>query len=424
MKTTAIRNVLLESPARALVYSVRQATRHRSLTSGLGLLLVLLLGAGYLLLGSLQFNPFQSQYRVRVELAQSGGLLADQDVTMRGVPVGRVLSVDIDGDKVIAVAAIRSGVRIPQAGQVRVASLSAAGEQYLDFAPSSEAGPYLADGAVVTQDRTSTPVTLATMLGSMSGTLAQLDPAQIQAIVQELGASAAGTEKLSALVDGGTFLLSTLDSVLPQTVSLLHNGKAVLTTLGQVAPGLQETARNLSQTMAGVGSMTGGYQTLIGTAPGALSTIDKIIADNSPTMVQLLGNLTTTSQMAYVHVPALQEFFFPQQRAGSTLDAITSAMHDGGVWALVSPYPKYACDYDLPRLPGSVPDNPEPYLHARCTNPDPSVLVRGAANAPRPPGDDTATTPPEVNPAQRADPTPVGPKSVPLTYGGPFVPGG
>ncbi|MEV5834531.1 MlaD family protein [Nocardia sp. NPDC052112] len=424
MNTAAIRNVMLELPARVLVHMVRRLSRHRQLTSCLGLLLVLLVGVGYLLLGSLQLNPFRSQYEVRVELTQSGGLLPGQDVTLRGVRVGRVRSVDVDGDKVLAVASIRSGVRIPLSGSVRVASLSAAGEQYLDFLPSSESGPYLSDGDIVGQDRTSTPVTLATMLGSMSGTLAQLNPAEIEAIVRELGASSAGPEKLAAIVDGGIFLLAALDSVLPQTVSLLHTSKAVLVMLGDVTPGLRASAANLSQTMAGVGSMTGGYQTLVDNTPGALAAVDKIIADNSPTMVQLLGNLATTSQMAYLHVPALREFFFPQQRTGSTLDAITSAMHDGGVWATVSTYPRYSCDYDVPRLPGSIPDFPEPYLHARCTNPDPSLLPRGAANAPRPPGDNTATIPPGVDPRQRADPTPTGPYSVPQTYGGPFVPGG
>lgn len=424
MNTAVIRNVMLEPPARALVYTVRQLSRHRLLTSCLGLLLVLLVGLGYLLLGSLQLDPFRSQYQVRIELTQSGGLLPDQDVTVRGVRVGRVRSVGVEGDKVIAVAAIRSGVRIPVGGDVRVASLSAAGEQYLDFLPSSDSGPFLSDGDVVSQDHTATPVTLATMLGSMSGTLAQLDPAEIAAVVRELGASSVAPAKLASIVDGGMFLLSTLDSVLPQTVSLLHNSRAVLVTLGDVAPGLQATTANLAQTMAGVGSMTDGYRTLVDNTPAALAAVDTMIADNSPTMVQLLGNLTTTSQMAYLHVPALREFFFPQQRTGSTLDAITSAMHDGGVWATVSTYPRYACDYDLPRLPGAIPDFPEPYLHARCTNPDPLLLPRGAANAPRPPGDNTATIPPGVDPRQRADPTPTGPYSVPQNYGGPFVPGG
>ncbi|PPJ20181.1 MCE family protein [Nocardia nova] len=401
----------LEPPARVVVFTARQLSQHRILTSCVALLLVLILAVGYLLLGSLQINPMRSNYQLRIALAQSGGLLPGQDVTLRGVRIGRVSSVDTDSHGVIAVAAIESGTRIPVSTHVRVASLSAAGEQYLDFRPDSDAAPYLSDGALVDQRNTSTPTTLAGLLGSLNGTLTQVDPAKVEAIVRELGVSSAGPDKLAAVVDGGMFMLSTLDSVLPQTASLLHNSKAVLTTLGETAPGLQSTAQNLSATMAGVSTMTGGYEALLGNTPGALTAVDSIIADNSPTMVQLLGNLTTTSQMAYVHSPALREFFFPQQRAGSTLDAIGTGLHDGAAWALVSAYPKYSCDYDLPRLPGSIPNYPEPYLTARCTDPDPSVLPRGAANAPRPPGDNTATAPPGADPRQRADPTPRGPLS-------------
>ncbi|OXR40360.1 hypothetical protein B7C42_07526 [Nocardia cerradoensis] len=404
----------LEPPARAVVFTARQMSRHRILTSCVSLLVVLVLAVGYLLLGSLQVDPMRSNYRVRIALAQSGGLLPGQDVTLRGVRIGRVRSVDADSSGVVAVAAIDSRTRIPVHTHVRVASLSAAGEQYLDFRPESDAGPYLSDDAVIDQRDTSTPTTLAELLDSLNGTLTQVDPAKIEAIVRELGMSSAGPGKLAAVVDGGMFMLSTLDSILPQTVSLLHNSKAVLTAVGETAPGLQSTAQNLSTTMAGVSAMTGGYQDLLGNTPGALTAVDSLIADNSSTMVQLLGNLTTTAQMAYVHTPALQEFFFPQQRTGSTLDAIGTGLHDGAAWALVSAYPKYSCDYDLPRLPGSVPNYPEPYLNARCTDPDPAVLPRGAANAPRPPGDNTSAAPPGADPRQRADPTPRGL----LTYDG------
>ncbi|MBB5915986.1 virulence factor Mce-like protein [Nocardia transvalensis] len=410
--------MVFERPARVLVYIARRLARHRTLTSLLALVLVFVLSTGYLVLGSLRLDPLRSQYRVRVELGQSGGLLAGQDVTIRGVRVGRVQSVDAVGDTIVAVAAVDSGTRIPATATVRVASLSAAGEQYLDFVPALDAGPYLTDGSVVAQRQTSTPTTLTTLLAHLDGTLTQIDPGRVEAITRELGTSSAGPDKLAAILEGGMFLLSTLDSVLPQTVSLLHNSKTVLTTLGDTAGGLRATAQNLSRTTAGMSSMTGGYETLLGTTPQALTAVDTLIADNSPTMVQLLGNLATTSQMAYVHTPALQEFFFPQQRTGSTLDAIGTGLHDNAAWALVSAYPKYACDYDLPRLPGSVPDFPEPYLHARCPNADPSILPRGAANAPRPPGDNTATAPPGADPLRRADPTPTGPLSIPTPDGG------
>lgn len=121
-----------------------------------------------------------------------------------------------------------------------------------------------------------------------------------------------------------------------------------------------------------------------------MTGLDKLIDDNSDTMVQLLGNLTTIAQLSYVRVPALKALF-PTTR-GSVIDSLGTAIRDGGVWAIVDAYPRYSCDYKLPRRPASLPDFPEPYRYTYCTNPDPAVLVRGARNAPRPPGDDNSRT--------------------------------
>ena len=86
------------------------------------------------------------------------------------------------------------------------------------------------------------------------------------------------------------------------------------------------------------------------------------------------------------------------------------------------PYPRYGCDYNLPRPPSSQADFPEPYRYTYCANPDPSVLIRGARNAPRPPGDDTAGPPEGYDPLATTDPTPVGPQSAPTPHGRPPLP--
>ncbi|MGK8503618.1 MlaD family protein [Nocardia asiatica] len=408
-----------ETPARLLVAAVTRAHRHRLALSLGGLLTILAVASGYLGMGTLRINPFDRPYRVTVELQRSGGLLPGQDVTLRGVRIGRVESVRVTGDKVVAVAALREHTRVPASGQVRVAALSAAGEQYLDFQPDTDTGPYLGDGTVVTADRTTTPVPLSDMLESLSGTLAQIDPDRLAAISRELGVSEAGPDKLAAIIDGGTFLLATLDAVLPQTVTLLRNSRVVLTTLGDGGPELESTAANLAAIASGVAAMTGGYEQLLAQTPPMLSTVDSILVQNSPTMVALLGNLITVSQVAHTRIPALREFFFPQQRTGSALDAVASAFHDGGVWALANIYPRYACDYGTPRRPGSVPDYAPPYLNADC--PDPTLIPRGASNAPRPLDDPVPAAPPG-DPLRTADAPPTSPLTIPTPYGGPSAP--
>lgn len=410
----------LEWPARLVVDTVRMMARRRVAVSVIGLTLTLLIATTYIVVGSLGINPARSTISVRVLLPESGGLLPNQDVTLRGVPIGRVKSVDFTGTGVVALAAIDADVRVLKTSAVRVSALSPAGEQYLDFRPVSDGGPALVDGGVVGEDQTAVPVSLAQLLADGDGALAQLDPRKLAAITDELRVGNQGPQKLAALLDGGTFLISTLDSVLPQTVSVLRNSRTVLTTFADLSPGLDRTSQNLRDTLGGVAAMDGGFRTLLDHGSAPLTALDDIVADNSETMVQLLGNLTTIAQLSYMRIPALKALIDAPR--GSALDGLLNSMHDGALWAIVDAYPRYSCDYNLPRRPPSVADFPEPYLYTYCDNPDPSVLIRGARNAPRPPGDDTAGPPPGYDPLAQTDPTPVGPNTIPTPYGGPQLP--
>lgn len=406
--------------SRRVVGAVRAGHRHRAWLSGIGLAATLAVAAGYLLIGALQVNPLQTSYRIRVELPDSGGLLTNQDVAVRGIPVGRIESLMLTDDGVDAVATIKARTKIPASSRVRVSGLSAAGEQYIDFEPGSAAGPYLTDGSVVGRDRATTPVPLSQLLADADGLLAQASPKKLELIKKELSLSSAGPRKLTDIVDGGTFLLSTLDSVLPETVSLLRSSRVVLTMLADVNTGIAATARNVSAVLDGVNRMDAGYRRLLDVAPPALSAVDTLFDDNSDTMVGLLENLTTTSRLLYVRVPALNALF-PQYR-GSALEAAMSIMHDSGLWATADIYPRYVCDYGTPRRPPSSADYPEPFVYGYCRDDDPEILIRGAKNAPRPAGDDTAGAPPGADLGRTADPTPRGRYTIPTPYGGPTLP--
>ena len=130
--------------------------------------------------------------------------------------------------------------------------------------------------------------------------------------------------------------------------------------------------------------------------------------------------MATMSQLLYLRVPALNALF-PDYR-GSVLDAVASAFHDHGVWATADLYPRYVCDYGTPAHPPSAADYYEPFMYTYCRDDDPAVSIRGAKNAPRPGGDDTAGPPPGADLGRRTDPTPKGRFTIPTPYGGPALP--
>jgi len=411
---------MIGAVADRIVALVRFGYRRRSWLSAIGLVMTLVVATAYLMFGALQVNPLASSYRVTVALPESAGLLPNQDVTLRGVRVGRVERLDITPDGVNAVVTVDSDVQIPQHSEVRVSGLSPAGEQYIDFIPQADSGPYLADGAHIGQGTATVPVSLATLLADADGALAQADVDKLEVIRRELSLSDAGPQKLKDIIDGGTFLLSTLDSVLPETTSLLKTSRVVFTLAADKTAGIGAASDNLAESFEGINRMREGYRRLTDQTPEALAKVDTLFADNSDTMVQLLGNLTTVSRLFYLRVPALNALF-PSYRT-SVLDALGSAMHDGGLWGTAEIYPRQTCDYGTPKLPPSAADYPEPFMYTYCRNDHPGVLVRGAKNAPRPAGDDTAGPPPGADLGRQTDPTPKGRYTIPTPYGGPTLP--
>lgn len=411
---------MIDDIASAVVRAARAAHRQQVWLSVAGLVLTLVIGSAYLLIGALRVTPFASSYRVTMQLPDSGGLLPNQDVALRGVRIGRVESLQITPTGVNAIANITSQVRIPANSVVHVSALSPAGEQYINFEADSDAGPYLHDGSRIGLDHATVPVSLARLLGDGDGLLSQVDTRKIELIKKELSLGKEGPSKLASIVDGGTFLLSTLDSVLPETTSIIKTSRVVLTLASDKNAGLAATATELDHTLSGIARMQAGYRRLTAQTPRTLAAIDNLFSDNSDTMVQLLGSMATLSQLLYLRVPALNALF-PDYR-GSVLDAVASAFHDHGVWAIADLYPRYVCDYGTPAHAPSAADYYEPFMYTYCRDDDPAVSIRGAKNAPRPAGDDTAGPPPGADLGRRTDPTPKGRLTIPTPYGGPPLP--
>ena len=113
--------------ADGIVGSVKALHRKKAWLSAIALLAALVVGVSYLLLGALRWNPLRSTYLATVELPASGGLLVNQDVTLRGVPIGKVSKLSIVPDGVNAEVRLNSATKLSTTTKGRVAGLSAAG---------------------------------------------------------------------------------------------------------------------------------------------------------------------------------------------------------------------------------------------------------------------------------------------------------
>lgn len=107
-------------------------------------------------------------YRVVAEFPNSGGIYDAALVTYRGVPVGRVVDVEVDLSS--ATAPVRVGLKldsdtpVPGAVSAHIKSMSAIGEQFVDLIPLSDGGQ-LRDGDVLSAADNHSPTPTNDVLG-------------------------------------------------------------------------------------------------------------------------------------------------------------------------------------------------------------------------------------------------------------------
>lgn len=374
--------------------------------ANIGLIVVFVLGCGYLGANVLRFNPIPHTYKVTVLLGTSGGLLQGNDVTFRGTRVGRVAEVKVAGDGVAAIAEIDNSFHIPADGTVAVGRLSAAGEQYLDFRPDSEHGPYLSDGAMVDRSRTKTPVQIQSVLANLSDFIGGMNSDRLNVIVDELDkALAGGPDRLRNMVSGISRAMSGLDNLLPQTKQLLENLSVIGETTSHAQPDLATLTAAGTTLFQQLTAADAEVRHLLDTAPGQLASIGAFVSDTKDPITNLVTNFVSITKAAKLRSPAIAALF-PAIRVGS--EALGIPAHDGTYHTLVDPWPRPWCDYDtIPVVPTQAQVDTRVRLYNYCVTNNPAIQVRGSANAPRPDvPDNGVTAPPGATGNELSQPVP------------------
>lgn len=232
-----------------------------------------------------------SQYEVRVETSQTGGIYKGAEVTYRGVPVGRVGDLALDGDGVrITLVIDSSAPDIPASAKAVVANRSAIGEQYVDLQPDSDSGPYLTDGSVIVGAQT--PVPVQDLVASVDRFASTVDLAALTITVTELGRAFDGKgEDLHVFVRSLNEFTTTFHETLPQTVQLIRDGRIALGTQAEQADAIRRFSEGLDALTAQLRSSDPDVRRLIGTGADAGEQLGALLAESGPALTTDLANL-------------------------------------------------------------------------------------------------------------------------------------
>ncbi|HVF06245.1 MAG TPA: MCE family protein [Frankiaceae bacterium] len=197
---------------------------------------------------------------VTARFPQTVGLYPGSSVRVLGVPVGTVRTITPDGPNVAVVMEIPNDTPIPADATAVIIPPSLVSDRYVEFTPVYGGGARLADGAVLDERQTMTPVELDEILGGLDAFLVALGPN---------GANADGS--LGRLVDigartlgkgGGQDFHDTITN-LAQAIRTLSDNRGDLTGVIQNLAAFTDTlARNDSQIRALTGTLADATQYL------------------------------------------------------------------------------------------------------------------------------------------------------------------
>ncbi|MET9212677.1 MULTISPECIES: MlaD family protein [unclassified Nocardia] len=382
---------------------------NKILLANAALVVVLIVGATYLLVNVMRVNPLRSEYAVTVNLDRSGGLQPGNDVTLRGHRIGKVTSVELidQGQSIAAKAQIDKSYKIPVDTMIQVAALSAAGEQYIDFRPKSDVGPFLGDGAVIkyNPEQIKTPTPVWAVLDDTSALIAQVNPQQFKTILSELDtALGAGPDQLRGLINGVSLVVAGLDNLLPQTVNLIANLRVIAETTSHAQPDLQTLTSNSGALLTQFNNANAELQSVLDNAPAQFEALGAVLDKTADPITGLAANFVAITRAAQLRQPALR-LLFPSLALG--LESIAVPAHDGEFHTVIDIWPRPTCYYATEyRRNEEVQDGSIPKWNY-CVNPPADQQIRGSANAPRPNvPNNGAQMPPGVDPNERT-PIPV-----------------
>ena len=336
------------------------------------------------------------QYRVTLELPETGGLYERSNVTYRGSQVGIVRSVGLTDSGVVADLSLDSSVKIPADLVAEVHSRSAVGEMFVEIIPQSADGPNLANGDVIPRDRSRVPPDVNAVLELTNRGLQAIPQENLRTVVDEAYIAVGGLgPELRRLVTGSTTLAIDARKDLDSLTTVIDEVRPVLDSQIDTAGSIQAWAANLASVTGQLQSEDGSVSGILSNAPGAADEVRALFDQLEPTLPIVLANLVSVGEVAVTYQPNLEQLLvlLPQ---GTAVTAAVGVAKQGTKQDYMGDYLTFNLNLNVPPpcttgfLPAQqqrgatfedYPDRPAGDLYCRVPQDGP-FNVRGARNVP------------------------------------------
>ncbi|OBH56384.1 mammalian cell entry protein [Mycobacterium colombiense] len=136
----------------------------------------------------IRIAPPADRTNLAMDVADVNNLVVGSNVLLRGVPVGKVERVEASSSHATIHFFIDNQFKVPRDTVVHLENLSALGESYLELEPPKSGGPPFKDGQRIPTESVVAPQSISDLGAAVGRTLSQLDPGELQKVVNEADA--------------------------------------------------------------------------------------------------------------------------------------------------------------------------------------------------------------------------------------------
>ncbi|MGX9788287.1 MCE family protein [Mycobacterium sp. MMS18-G62] len=331
-------------------------------------------------------------YQVTANFVAGGGLYQNANVSFRGVQAGRVESVKLTDDGVAAQLRLNSDIKIPANSTATVKSVSAIGEQYVDFVPPEHPSQaVLGDGAVIPKERTAIPQDVAELLHQADQLVSSLNNTRLQDLLRESFKAFNGSgPELARLIRSARLFIDEANSSWPQTSALIDQAGPFLEAQIRSGDDIRSFADGLARFTTEVANADPQVRSVLSNAPSAADEASQTFQGIRPSFPVLAANLANFGRIGVIYNRSIEQalVIFPALQAalltiGGQLPADEGGKQDFKI-SINDPPPcnvGFLSPMDI-RTPGDTTLRELPTdLYCKVPQNDPSV-VRGARNYP------------------------------------------
>jgi phospholipid/cholesterol/gamma-HCH transport system substrate-binding protein len=252
-------------------------------------------------------------YRVTADFKAGGGLYQNANVTYRGVTIGRVESVGLTNDGVVADMRLNTNTPVPDNVTATVKSVSAIGEQYLDLVPpptgnEPASNKFLRDGSNIGVDRTAVGQDIAGLLTQADNLVNSVGNSRIQDLLRETFKAFNGSgPELARLIQSSRLLVDEANSNYGQTTQLIDQAGPFLDAQIRSGDDIKSLADGLARFTTEVAHADPQLRSVLQTVPGATQAANTTFDGIRPSFPMLAANLANFGRIGVIYHKSIEQ---------------------------------------------------------------------------------------------------------------------